>query len=57
MARYFTEIIGTDVYINTNHVKEDIEGGKRPRKKSVDEEQMLDIAEMCFVKMADTLIK
>ena len=37
MARYFTEIIGTDVYINTNHVKEDIEGGKRPRKKSVDE--------------------
>lgn len=29
----------------------------RRRKGSVDEEQMLDIAEMCFMRIADALIK
>jgi len=29
----------------------------KDRKQSIDEEQMLDIAEICFVKMAELLIK
>lgn len=61
IASYLTEIQGTEeVYVNTVHLQEDlaIEGTtEKQRRKSIDEEQMLDIAEMCFVKIADQLIK
>lgn len=57
LARYLVEVQGADVYINTNALKEDL--GMKPAqpRKSIDEEQMLDIAELCFVRIADVLIK
>jgi hypothetical protein len=38
--------------VNTNRVAAELET-KPMQRKSIDEEQMLDIAEMIFIKMAD----
>jgi hypothetical protein len=48
MGKYLTEIIESKVYINTTILQSDLSKPKSllGRKHSVDEEQMLDIAEM-----------
>lgn len=59
ISRFMTEIKGTQVYLNTMELAAEMQESSRTkdRKQSIDEEQMLDIAEMCFVKMAELLIK
>lgn len=58
MGRYLVEIQGADVYCNTTKLMEDSQDKpSNPGKKAVGEEEMLDIAEMCFIKIADELIK
>jgi hypothetical protein len=60
MARYLAGIQGTEVYIDSIALTEDLETAKNrqaTRKKSLSDEQMLDIAEMCFVKIAEILIR
>ena len=46
MARHLVEVVGSEIYCDTSM-----------NKKMIDEEQMLDIAEVCFIQMADVLIK
>ena len=59
ISRFMTEIRGIQVYLNTMELAAEMQESSRTkdRKQSIDEEQMLDIAEMCFVKMAELLIK
>lgn len=63
LARYLVEIKGMDVFINSCALQADINKSKQggsalyTRNSSVDEEQLLDIAEVCFVRIADILIK
>ena len=65
---YLVCIDREEVYVNTRLIEEDLKmassdhlqtpsARKNSRKKSVDEEQMLDIAEMCFLRISDALIK
>lgn len=59
MARYLVEIVGTEVYCNTERLVAEEHHNEKgaAARKAVSEEEMLDIAEMCFVKVADELIK
>ena len=64
---YLVCIDKEEVYVNTRLIEEDLKmassdlqtpsARKNSRKKSIDEEQMLDIAEMCFMRISDALIK
>lgn len=54
------EIKGTEAYINSQAIVKDLEakkGGFSAKRESVDDESLLDIAEVCFLRIADVLIK
>lgn len=64
MARYLAGCQGMDCYCNTQHLAEDLlnnqkkgSQNQKERRKSLTDEQMLDIAEMCFVRMAEIMTK
>lgn len=60
LARYLVEIKGANVYINSQALVRDLDpkkGGLQGKRDSVDDEQLLDIAEVCFLRIADVLIK
>jgi hypothetical protein len=61
MGQYLVEIkSGMKVFVDTKALQSDLTEPKkdnRSRKCSVDEEQMLDVAEMCFIRISDQLIK
>jgi hypothetical protein len=51
-------IQGVDVYVNTALLAEEIQVNRRnQRKASVSDEQMLDIAEVCFARIAEILTR
>jgi hypothetical protein len=60
LARYLVEIKGANVYINSQALVRDLDpkkDGLQGKRDSVDDEQLLDIAEVCFLRIADVLIK
>jgi hypothetical protein len=46
MGKYLVEINEQSVFVNTAQIMQDLEKKDIDRRKSIDEEQMLDIAEM-----------
>lgn len=60
VSYYLVEIRGKDAYINSLAIAKDLEakkGGFQAKRESVDDEQLLDIAEVCFLRIADVLIR
>ena len=60
IARYLVKLEGCDVFVNTVLVQEELaqlQQQKATRKPSLSDEQMLDVAEVCFVRIAEILSK